>query len=357
MTDLLMTRPSSFLHLSRFEPDRALRDLGITSEAVAPQVGTASLDLLYLWLAFQLIDQSFMPILVITFWAFKNVKRHPTLVNACITWIFSGIISSLLLYAGKQTGPEPPKLLCLSQAALLDGVPPMTSVGVLSLAYQMHLSIRWPDKRENRVRTFALIVAPYAVFFCFSISAAFSAYQTPEKVSRSRRFFYCSIDNAISNVFAIFTAIILLGVMGYAVSIAVFLRKNWVKIQIAGTYDLQLLSRVALFGIYVVLAFLLSILSIFSPRNPFPDLFAASVGTCFAIILSSQPDVYRAWLGRSRSTPPFVKSPDRVARDMEKQEDLQVFPVQPIQDTTRRDGDVAKMEEGEHVIDIRRDPL
>ncbi|KAF8503215.1 hypothetical protein BU17DRAFT_101715 [Hysterangium stoloniferum] len=359
MFNFVMARPSSFVDFPHSEPNRAARDLGLTSEAIVPQVGTTSAALLYLWLAFQLINQTLMPILVITFWASKYVKRHPTVVNACITWIFSGIISSLLLYTGKETGPEPPKLLCLAQAALLDGVPPMTSVATLSLAFQMYLSIRWPDKKENRPRTFALVVVPYAIFFCFSIAAAFSAYQTPAKVSRSRRFFYCSIDNAMSIIFAIFTAIILLAVMIYAVIISLYIHKNWIKIRTAGTYDLQLLSRVGLFGIYVFLAFLLSILSIFNPRNPFPDLFAASVGTCFAVILSSQPDVYRTWLGRSRSVPTFVKAPDRVECDMEKQEDTQVFsftPVQPMQDTTRRDGDDGGMEGGSrgYVMDIRR---
>jgi hypothetical protein len=29
------------------------------------------------------------------------------------------------LYAGKHVGPEPPKMLCMSQASLLDGVLPM----------------------------------------------------------------------------------------------------------------------------------------------------------------------------------------------------------------------------------------
>ena len=59
-------------------------------------VGTSSVGLLYLFLAFQLVDQIFLPILIATFLLSQSVKRHPTVVNVCVTWIVSGITSSLL---------------------------------------------------------------------------------------------------------------------------------------------------------------------------------------------------------------------------------------------------------------------
>lgn len=60
------------------------------------RVGTTSVGLLYLFLAFQLVNQIFLPILVATFILAKSVKRHPTVINVCVTWIISGIVSSLL---------------------------------------------------------------------------------------------------------------------------------------------------------------------------------------------------------------------------------------------------------------------
>lgn len=307
---------------------------------MAPRVGTNSVALLYLFLAFQLVNQIFLPILVATFLLSKSVKRHSTVVNICVTWIISGTISSLLLYAGKQVGPEPPKMLCVSQATLLDGVPPMNSVAILALMNQVNLSIRKPKAKSQTIRTSALLIAPYLSFFAFAISAAFLAVQRPQAVNRARRFFYCSFDSPISNAFAVFTALALLGALGYAVAIGVFLRKNWRALRQAGSLDLQFLGRVALFVVYIFLTLVLSGLSIIAPRNPFPDLFTASAGTMLALILSTQPDVYRAWLRRSRPTPPrFID--DWVSLDLEK------FNIKKVR--ALEDGHVAR---DDRVVDI-----
>lgn len=49
------------------------------------------------YLALQIIPSHFgLPILVATFLCSKTAKRHPTLINVCISWIFSGIFASLL---------------------------------------------------------------------------------------------------------------------------------------------------------------------------------------------------------------------------------------------------------------------
>jgi hypothetical protein len=66
------------------------------SNSTMSVVGTSSVALLYLFLFFQLVDQIFLPVLIATFLLSKTVKRHPTVVNVCMTWIISGITSSLL---------------------------------------------------------------------------------------------------------------------------------------------------------------------------------------------------------------------------------------------------------------------
>lgn len=55
-----------------------------------------------------------------------------------------------------------------------------------------------------------------------------------------------------------------------------------------------------------------SVISVFGPHSPFPDLFAASIGPSYALVLVSQPDVYRTWLGvitgkHNRSTIQAIK--------------------------------------------------
>jgi len=326
------------------ELGHSVHEMTLRSLSEGSKVGTQSLPLLYLWLAFQIIDQTLIPILVATFLLSKSVKRHPTLVNSCVTWVISGITSSLLLYAGKEKGPEPPKLLCTLQASLLDGLTPMTSVAILILTYQVNLNVRKPETKESRLRTYAFLIIPYTVLFLFSVSAAALATDSPEKVSRARRFFYCSIDAPISDAFSVFTAIVLLLTMAYAVVICVFLYKHWRDFRKAVTYDLQLLSRVGLFGIYVFLAFTISVLALFNPRNPFPDLFAASVGPVFGVILASQPDVYRVWLRRSKPVlPPFVEQRNDI--DLEKSNTNIGF-KDPVANNSSTDDD--------RVLDIRR---
>ena len=85
-----------------------------------------------------------LPIAVATIVASKQVSRHPTLINFCITWFISSLIYTLLydgkclwcyprlikvtilrLYAGHIRDDDPPSNLCLAQAAMSAGAFPM----------------------------------------------------------------------------------------------------------------------------------------------------------------------------------------------------------------------------------------
>lgn len=107
-----------------------------------------------------------IPLLLAIILISKRIQRHPTFINLCLTFIIVGMwailrtieasalfdslppsslrSSSLLwvthkftaecnrrwtlrssVYTGKATGPEPSKTLCLFQASLLYGFPPM----------------------------------------------------------------------------------------------------------------------------------------------------------------------------------------------------------------------------------------
>jgi hypothetical protein len=60
-------------------------------------MGRAAPALLDVWIYFNLVSNTvLLPILVATFLFSRKAKRHPTLVNLCLTWIFSGIFSLLL---------------------------------------------------------------------------------------------------------------------------------------------------------------------------------------------------------------------------------------------------------------------
>ncbi|PPQ72661.1 hypothetical protein CVT26_004327 [Gymnopilus dilepis] len=109
--------------------------------AVETQTGQAG-PILYAWIYFNLIVNTILlPLLVATF-IFSRARRHPTLVNVCITWIFSGVFAILLFYANqvKRTNPSAP--LCIAQAALLFGITPMWSVAIFMLFYFMAMAVR-----------------------------------------------------------------------------------------------------------------------------------------------------------------------------------------------------------------------
>lgn len=261
------------------------------------QVGTQSTSLLRLFLALQILNQASLSLLILTFIFGKSVKRHPTVMNASIIWIIVAIISSLLFYVGKASGPEPSWKLCAIQASLLDGTLPLGSTGILAFTYQLYSNITKPGVKSGPIKTVMLTVAPYIAFACFVALGAFSASHWPQNVSRDRRFFYCSTDTPLSYIYEIYTAMVISLTIGFAIAIALCLRRHWKIGEGVAPSDLQLLFRLAIFGIYVIISFSLSIIMIvFQPNNPFPDLFAASIGPFYAFVMASQPDVYRTWL-------------------------------------------------------------
>lgn len=75
-------------------PPSLLTELsGITAE----QIGPSGTSFLAAWLFFQIAaNHVFLPILVITFVFSKRAAKHPAVINICLTWIVTGVISSIL---------------------------------------------------------------------------------------------------------------------------------------------------------------------------------------------------------------------------------------------------------------------
>lgn len=68
-------------------------DEGVTAE----QLGSSGTPFLAAWLFFQIAaNHVFLPILIITFLFAKRAARHPAVINVCLTWVMSGIMSSIL---------------------------------------------------------------------------------------------------------------------------------------------------------------------------------------------------------------------------------------------------------------------
>lgn len=247
-----------------------------------------------------------LPILLSTVLFSKRVQRHPTFINLVIVFIIVGISSSFLAYAGKTSGPEPSQTLCLVQASLLYGMPGIASIAAFSLVLQMFIVIRAAFyKQEYReqdhvVRLRMMIIAPYAVWIVLIVATALVGSMDLTKVSRDRRFFYCSVDSDnLTDTLTIFAAIVLFATLVFEAWTIVLFYRRWTSLErgSSGMFtaaELNLPLRILAFGIYLGIALSLSLLSIKSPESPIPDLTIASAATVLIVIFGTQRDVLRA---------------------------------------------------------------
>jgi len=246
-----------------------------------------------------------LPILLAVILLSKRVHRHPTFVNLCVGFIIIGVASSVLLYAGKTTGPEPSKMLCLFQASMLYGVPAFASLLAFMLVLQMFLVVRATVQKQvsqspHAVRLWAMITAPYLALLISIIATATVGALNPDSVSRDRRYFYCSVKSELlSGTIAAFGAVFLFATVVFEVWTLFILYKNWMGVKQAGakpriSIELSLPLRTMAFGFYVFVAMSLSLLSMKAPESPIPDLVIACAATVVILIFGTQPDIIRA---------------------------------------------------------------
>ncbi|KAF9008814.1 hypothetical protein BDQ17DRAFT_1348993 [Cyathus striatus] len=279
-----------------------------TASSVPMNIVHGSYGQLVLFLVLNVWPSHFgLPLLLLVIFSSKNIQRHPTFINLCIAFIIVGIMSSsLLLYAGKLIGPEPSKMLCLFQASLLYGMPPLTSTAAFTLVFQMFLVIQAAYRgkeyrdQDHAGRLWAMILFPYLFFFVSVIVTAVVGASMPENISRNRRFFYCSVESlALTNALTIFAAIALFMTLITEACTVYILCKRWVALKrndttLGWTIELSLPLRILGFGLYIIVAMSLSLLSIKSPSSPVPDLVIAAAASVVMIIFGTQTDILRA---------------------------------------------------------------
>lgn len=270
------------------------------TRADAQDIGPSAPYLMRAYLVLQIIPSHIgLPLLVVTFLFSKDAKRHATLINVCISWIFSGIFSVMLLYAGQNSGPEPNLALCITQTSLLYGVIPMWSVAILMLVYYVWTFYGSRRYKPNAITTYAMIAAPYCTLAAWSLAAFVLAIRNPEKVSRSRRFFYCSLKySLLSDAMSLFTAVVCIVTTVIEIRIAIKLYRNWRGLKEAGEssgVSMQFVLRILVFGIYIFLSMLFSLATMWDHRSPVPDMFAGTIGFAVMLIFGSQPDIWRTW--------------------------------------------------------------
>ncbi|PVG04074.1 hypothetical protein CPB86DRAFT_200432 [Serendipita vermifera] len=295
--------------------------MDIVGRAVTTNVGTSSSQVLAVYYSFHLLaGHIFLPILAFTF--IFLTKRPPTLVNLCLSGTFSGICACLLLYSGKQSGPEPSFTLCHIQASVMYGTLPLTSTSWLAAVYGIWETVYPATPRDNvltriwqRSKPVVLLGGPWISWLSWSTAAAWLIPQHPDKLSRNRRFFYCSLEyNPYSDGISAFCGIILFIATILEVSIIIDMTRGWRAVRkgvATGAVDISTLIRVLFFSLYTILGLVFGFLSIKAPKSPLPDLWLASVGLMTAVVFGATKSVFAAlfsW-GAQRKVEP-EKKPD-----------------------------------------------
>ncbi|TEB35553.1 hypothetical protein FA13DRAFT_1728387 [Coprinellus micaceus] len=247
-----------------------------------------------------------LPILLAIILIAKGVQRHPTFANLCVAFIIVGFSSTLLLYASAITGPEPPEVLCLLQASLLYGMPTLTSTAAFMLVWQMFLRIyaahhaKPYQDDKHIIRLWIMLTSPYVMFFIPVLVTAVIGANNHTRISRNRRYFYCSLDCLpLTNAISIVSASILFGtILLIAWTIYILVRHRILtksgRSTLRVAIDLSFPIRIMVFGLYLLCAMSLSLLSISSPSSPVPDLVIAFAGLMVIIIFGTQRDIMNA---------------------------------------------------------------
>jgi hypothetical protein len=259
-----------------------------------------------------------LPLLLAIIIFSKKIQRHPTFINLCLALIVMGVSSSLLLYAGKITGPEPPKHLCLLQSSLLFGVPALTSLSAFMLVLQMFFVIRasYYGKemldRDHVLRSWMMLILPWFFFIASVLATALVGSANPAKISRNRRFFYCTVESPLLSITILaFGALCLLMTFVTELWTVTLLYKRWVAVRQRGStlrwnIELNLPVRILSFGLFVIVACSLSILGIRYQGSPVPDLVTATTGSFMLAIFGTQRDILHALCFWRKSPPPLV---------------------------------------------------
>lgn len=177
----------------------------------------------------------------------------------------------------------------------------MWATSVLGLMYYVSISYDGDPVRAtlSKLQLVLMLISPYVALAVFGIATAVLSVKHPHKVSRRRRFFYCSLHfDKLAWAMSLFTSTVLLVVTVLEVQLAYNMYRSWRAIRKAGHSggtNVQIILRVLLFGIFVVMGVIISALSVFGHDSQVPDLFAATTGLVVFLVFATQHDVLKAW--------------------------------------------------------------
>ncbi|EPT01513.1 hypothetical protein FOMPIDRAFT_1048669 [Fomitopsis schrenkii] len=140
-----------------------------------------------------------LPLLTATFLLSNRVKRHPTVVNFCVTWVIYSVSYSLYLYGGQRRSVEGLRELCMAQLSMIYGSNAMVAAANLTLAIQIWSTfyVPWAPLRTSQygrcIRLVVLLAPPYIIFIAFSVIGLHEAQVHSQSINIDNGV-YCAMD-------------------------------------------------------------------------------------------------------------------------------------------------------------------
>ncbi|KAI0783222.1 hypothetical protein C8Q75DRAFT_470918 [Abortiporus biennis] len=234
---------------------------------------------IYFYFIFQIVGAIGLTVLLVTMlWPSKQRKpRNPLLLSLCFSWWISTFpCLCLLYYTGQVTGPPPSFGVCLSSAALTMAQQVLVATTAPALVFHVWLvvkkavSARFSGDNWMYWTTIICVSVPYVLFLIFAGATIGMGLKEPDLVYRV--VFYCTVNDI-----QLMEALGVVGTCGMVISVVfeiwtvLLLRRNKARIQQLSkdrtTFDMSLIIRVCIFGIYVLLGLCLNIISIIDWAN------------------------------------------------------------------------------------------
>ncbi|KAH8110665.1 hypothetical protein DFH11DRAFT_1513998 [Phellopilus nigrolimitatus] len=282
-----------------------------------------------IWMALHIVGgQVALPLAVLTFifaprFASAGRPRYLTLINFCVTWIVYSVVHCILLYSGQANqNLEAPTKLCLAQASLIHGAPPMAAVAGLEMVVQLwcvqkriyRTDVPYIRNLPERLTNSLILVLPYIVFVVFSLLTLGHGL-SDENAILSLNHIYCTTQNyRFSLIVPTFCAI----VMSCIIFIEISICYNWYKTrkEVNALFELyepndvaaireqyqrsrhisvSISIRVGLFTMYCVATLSACLVFVSNTPVPFPYMVEASLPTAAFLLFGTQRDIIELW--------------------------------------------------------------
>ncbi|KAF8585787.1 hypothetical protein K439DRAFT_1660098 [Ramaria rubella] len=308
-----------------------------------------------LWLIFALLGQWSLLILLGTFGVVRSLRQRHNLflINFLFTTFLSTWPPCLLFFTGQQ-GNHPPHWLCFTQAILMDGVAPMSTIALSILVFHVGTSFFLVQiiRHQLREQTWTtlksslaseksvterfswikvlLLCLPYIVFVSWCMASLLAALQAPRQLEIGQ-FVYCANNSLFSNRVRRFVGffMILVGFFDLCMEVCIgylfYLHHARVTSVGGDTFreNYCLALRILIFSALQILTVLLSLFNSFPWLNSqqlkeATQLIESMDALGTFVVFATQKDVLGVWgtwrgkphemkmLGRRISEPDFV---------------------------------------------------